>query len=64
MTKKDYELLATAFGATLRELRDNSPTKKLAGFWLAINICSDVAQKDNPRFVRVRFYNAIIYRSL
>ncbi len=56
MTKKDHQKLADILGGYLHNLHEKGP--ETAGEWLEEDI-TRMLEKDNPRFDRVRFFQAI-----
>ena len=56
MTKKDHQKLAEILGGYLHNLHQKGP--ETAGEWLEEDV-TRMLEKDNPRFNRVRFFQAI-----
>lgn len=53
MTKKDYEVIATAFVTTVQRAYNGEK-----GYKLAVAYMADELERNNPKFDRSKFYNA------
>lgn len=56
MTRKDYERLAAELAEQYRDMTDPAEVR---GFWAAVCTVCDALERDNPRFDRNRFTDAV-----
>lgn len=61
MSKKDYQLLAGAFGAALRSITPDTlgAMVKLSGVWIAVGEVARVLALGNERFDEAKFRQSI-----